>query len=299
MLHYTYVRDRRSPLLIGATAGLAYFAHPLAGLFVVPSLIVECVRGQRRALQTLGVLAATVLPWQLWTALYAHTSRMLTYPLGYTMRDPSNLKGELRIAWDQFGLGHALHVRLDEVVDTLWPFDLRRNLLSLPGALDGRFGGVVHGARPDPRWDGAVRARAGLRDRPHCVAPPGAVGAHVDVVRAATLAVLFWGIDPQGLGAALLQPTGALLVVVATGGLLAIKRPIALIWTALAVAEAASVVWWGLFSARDGASTPEIVVAATLCGLPAIGALMTVASRTRDSTPTGSAGCRFTRRMIA
>jgi hypothetical protein len=299
LLHYTYVRERRAPLLIGVTAGLAYLSHPLAGIFVLPSLLVECLRGRRHALRTLGALVATVLPWQLWTALYAHTSRMLTYPLGYTMRDPSDLGGEIRTAWHQFTFGHALQVRVDDVVNTLWPFDLRRNFLSLPGrsltgseawftAHDRTLGGMALFVLLPIFVVGLVAWRRRARWEPvwMLAAPLG-------------LAVLFWGLDAQGLGAAMLQPTGALLVVVAAGGLMTVKRSFAFVCIALAAIEAASVVWWGLFAARDGASAADIVVAAVLYALPLIGALVAVGARRADTPPTAKPPLAASRHLNA
>ena len=276
LLHYTYVRERRSPVLVGVTAGLAYLAHPLAALFVLPSLLVACCQGRRRAVGTLGVAVATILPWQIWTALAAHTSRMLTYPLGYTMRDPADLGGELRVAWDQFRLGHALRVRLQDVIDTVWPFDLRRNLLSLPGrsmsgseawftAHDRTLGGMMLFVLVPVFVIGVIawwRMRRGE--------------LLWMLVAPLALAVLFWGIDPQGLGSGLLQPAGALLVVIVAGGLLVVRRAIGVTCVVLAGLEAASVVWWGLFAARDGAGGGGIAVAAALYALPVLGAVVTV-----------------------
>jgi hypothetical protein len=98
------------------------------------------------------------------------------------------------------------------------------------------------------------------------------------------LAVLFWGIDPQGLGAALLQPTGALLVVLAAGGLCAFVAPLRITVALLAIAEAASVVWWGLFARIGGASTVDVVVAVALWALPALFLAVVVIGRPRRSS---------------
>jgi len=282
LLHYTYVRERRHPVLIGATAALAYLAHPLAAIFVVPSLVVASVRNPRRAPATVGVIVATVLPWQVWTTLYAHTSRMITYPLGYTMRDPNDLGGELRTAWRQFrnlGIGHALTVRVEDIVDTVWPFGMSRNFLSLPGrSLTGAEAWfTVH--------DRTLGGMALFVLLP--VVLLGFVRWHRQArwewawmfVAPLVLAVLFWGIDPQGLGAAMLQPTGGLLVVVAAGGLFAVPRPFAVVAVVLAGVESASVLWWGLFAARQGASGIAIGAAVAFYALPLLLALVVIARR--------------------
>ena len=221
----------------------------------------------------------TVLPWQLWSALWGHVSRMLTYPLGYTMRNPDNLGDEISTAFRQFrdnGLGHAIHVRWDTVLDTVSPFDPARNYLTLPGrqlaASEAWF--TVH----DRTIGGIVL---------FVLVPMVVVGFVVWQRRARyewvwmlaaplVLAVIFWGIDPQGLGAALLQPTGALLVVLAAGGLCAVAYPLRVAVVVLAVAEAASVVWWSLFVRSDNASTANVVLAVALWALPAVFLLVVV-----------------------
>jgi hypothetical protein len=281
------VRERRHPLLIGGTAGLAYLAHPLAALFVIPALVVALMRARRRALATVGVLVATILPWQLWTTAYAHPSRMLTYPLGYTMTDPNNLRAELGHAWRSFtslGLGHALHVRLDTTVDTIWPFDMRRNFLAAPTRFisgreawftvhDRTLGGMLLFALIPVAFLG-LRSwyRSSRVEWIWMLAAPLA------------LAVLFWGIDPQGLGAALLQPTAGVLIVVAAGGIVAAPRWLALAVAIVAAVEAGSVVWWGLFAERSGAGIVGVGVAAILWAAPMV-ALFFVLARGHAPAP--------------
>ncbi len=282
LLNYAFVRERRHPLLIGGTAGLAYLAHPLAAIFVIPSLLVALLRAPRRGLAALGVLVATLLPWQLWTTAYAHPSRMLTYPLGYTMTNPNNLRHEFGNAWRSFtnlGLGHALHVRLDMIVDTIWPFDMRRNFLAAPTQFisgreawftvhDRTLGGMLLFALIPIAFFGL---RAWYRS------------SRVEwiwmLVGPLALAVLFWGIDPQGLGAALLQPTAGVLIVVAAGGFVAAPRWLALVAAIVAAVEAGSVVWWGLFAERGGAGIAGIGVAAVLWAAPMVALIFVLIRR--------------------
>jgi hypothetical protein len=93
--------------------------------------------------------------------------------------------------------------------------------------------------------------------------------------------VLFWGIDPPSLGASVLHPTGALLMVLAAGGLLRFRRSLGVAAVVFAVVEAASVVWWGLFTAQRGASGFAVAIAVLLWVLPAVGAVLVVGAKSR------------------
>src|SRR5262245_50316293 len=85
------------------------------------------------------------------------------------------------------------------------------------------------------------------------------------------VAVAFWGIAAQGLGAALLQPTGALLVVLAALALARTdRRIVALAGVLGAVLESATVVWWAWFHAAAGASSAAVAVAILLGALSAL-----------------------------
>jgi hypothetical protein len=264
LLHYVCVRERRSGVLVGATAALAYLAHPLSALFVIPSLVVSCRRGVRSIAASLGTIVVLLAPWQIWTLAYAHPSRMLTYPLGYTMQDPDQLGDELRVAWHQFtdaGIGHALRVRWDVLESTFWPFDPARNYLTLPGrhlslaeswftVHDRTIGGMALFVLVPLCGYGIVvwQRRARWEWSWMLVAP-------------LVVAVLFWGIDPQGLGAAMLQPTAAMLAVVAALGVARLGRWPGFAVVALATVEAASSVWWGALSVRPGVGAVGVVVA--------------------------------------
>jgi hypothetical protein len=207
---------------------------------------------------------------------------MLTYPLGYTMRNPDRLGHEVRTALRQFreaGLSHAIDVRWDTVVDTLWPLNPARNFLTLPGrhltgpeawftVHDRTLGGVVLFALVPAVVLGFM---AWFRVNHHewiwMLAAPLA------------LAIAFWGIDPQGLGAALLQPTAAVLVALAAGGLLRCPRPLRVVLALLSIAEAASVVWWGLFARSSDASLVDVSIAVALWAIPALTVAVLVLDR--------------------
>jgi hypothetical protein len=213
------------------------------------------------------------------------------------MRNPNDLDGEVSKAWSSFtnaGFGHALQVRLDDIVATVWPFDARRNFLSLPHRVltggeawftvhDRTLGGMVLFVLLPGVFLGF---RAWHRRRSSewvwMFAAPLA------------LAVLFWGIAPQGLGAALLQPTGAVLIVVAAGGLATAPRIPAFAVAGLAAVEAGSVVWWGLFAERAGAAPVAIVISALLWGLPWVALVVLLVRRdsAREAAHPGRAVAR-------
>ena len=47
--------------------------------------------------------AAVAFPWFFWTSvIYHHTSRLLTYPIGYAIEDPTNPGPGIRAAWQAF-----------------------------------------------------------------------------------------------------------------------------------------------------------------------------------------------------
>ena len=282
LLHYTFVREHRSAILCGGTAGLAYLSHPLSLVFVLPSLVKSIGHARAPAFGALGAFVLTIVPWQLWSTLWAHPSRMITYPLGYTMRNPDNLGDEISAAFQQFrdeGWGHTIHVRWETVLDTVSPFDPVRNYLTLPGrhlsaseawftVHDRTIGGIVLFALVPTVIVGFVAWQRRFKyEWVWMLAAPLVV------------AVIFWGIDPQGLGAALLQPTAALLVVLAAVGLSAVAYPLRVTFAVLSIAEAASVVWFGLFTRNDSASTANVLLAIALWALPAVFLLAVVVRR--------------------
>jgi hypothetical protein len=276
LLHWVLVRERRLPVLAGVLAGLAYLSHPLAGLFVVPSLVVLLVRDARRGLRALGGVLGVVLPWQVWTAAEAHPSRLLTYPLGYTMRHPNHFGTELSNAWNAFtaaGLGHALQVRWDEIYYSLVPIDVARNFATLPAGCDCISAAEAWFTIHDRTVPGTVLYALcpfvvyGLFQwhRRARWEPAWMLGGGVVPI------LLFWGVAGRGLGADVLQPLGAALVAVGGGGLVLVgRRRWRVAGSALLVIESASVVWWGLFAQRPAAASSDVVLAVALWLAPAL-----------------------------
>ena len=273
--HWLLVRERRLPLLAGVFAGLAYLAHPLAGLFVLPTLVVSIIRNVRRGAAALAATAATVLPWQLWTTLDAHASRLLFYPLGYTIEHPRDLGHEFSIAWNRFidaGIVHALRLRWDEILASVLPFNVARNFSTVPAGCDCISaastwftlhdrtvpGMVLYALCPFAVYGFVTWWRRAPWESVWMVAAPVGV------------ALLFWGVASRGLGADLLQPLGAVLVVIAAGGLAGARRSWAVAGALLALVEAGTVLWWGLFARRDGIGVPNVALAVALAFVPCL-----------------------------
>ena len=95
---------RRRPVLAGIFAAGGVMSHPVAALFL-PSMFVYLLLVRRwRNLIISGATAVLVaLPWYFWTvAIYHHSSRLLTYPIGYAIEDPTNPGPGVRAAWQAF-----------------------------------------------------------------------------------------------------------------------------------------------------------------------------------------------------
>jgi hypothetical protein len=233
----------------------------------------------------LGAFVLTILPWQIWSALWAHPSRMLTYPLGYTIRHPDRLGDEVDKAFRLFreaGLGHAISVRWDSIVATVWPFDPARNFVTLPDVHlssaeawftvhDRTIGGMVLFALIPALVIGFVvwHRRATYEWVWALVAP-------------LVLAVGFWGIEPQGLGAALLQPTAAVLVALAAGGLVTGPYALSVVVGLVGILEAASVVWLGLFARSASSTGLDVAIAVAIWSVPAIALAIVLLSAPRS-----------------
>jgi hypothetical protein len=101
---YFWSWARRRPVLAGVFAAGAVLSHPVAALFL-PAMFVYLLLVRRwRQLIISGVSAAVVaFPWFFWTSvIYHHTSRLLTYPIGYAIDDPTNPGPGIRAAWQAF-----------------------------------------------------------------------------------------------------------------------------------------------------------------------------------------------------
>jgi hypothetical protein len=95
---------RRRPALAGISAAGAVLSHPVGALYL-PAMFLYLLFAKRwRQVIISGATAAVVaFPWFFWTSvIYHHASRMLTYPLGYAIDDPTNPGPGIRAAWEAF-----------------------------------------------------------------------------------------------------------------------------------------------------------------------------------------------------
>jgi hypothetical protein len=99
---WSYVRGR--PLLAGIFAAAAVLSHPVGALYLPAMFVYLLVVKRWRQLLISGLAAAAVaFPWFFWTSvIYHHTSRLLTYPIGYAIEDPTNPGPGIRAAWQAF-----------------------------------------------------------------------------------------------------------------------------------------------------------------------------------------------------
>jgi hypothetical protein len=95
---------RRRPVLAGIFAAGGVMSHPVAALFLPSMFIYLLLIRQWRHMVVSGVIAVLVaFPWYFWTiAVYHHSSRLLTYPIGYAIEDPTNPGPGIRTAWQAF-----------------------------------------------------------------------------------------------------------------------------------------------------------------------------------------------------
>ncbi|HXC76233.1 MAG TPA: hypothetical protein VNU19_04215, partial [Candidatus Acidoferrum sp.] len=95
---------KRRPVLAGIFAAGGVLSHPVAALFLPSMFIYLLVVRRWRQLIISGVTATLVaLPWFFWTiVIYRHSSRLLTYPIGYAIEDPTNPGPGVKAAWQAF-----------------------------------------------------------------------------------------------------------------------------------------------------------------------------------------------------
>ena len=226
---------RRRPALAGTFAAGAVLSHPVGALFLPGMFIYLLLAKHWRQLVISGSVAAFVLaPWVAWTSLfYHHASRMLTYPIGFALSDPTNPAPEIKaglLAFIHRPISSILGDRLVTTVDTFttWPFPIRlvgarslRQLITpVYEVLRTTFPGIFG---------------AGL-----------AIFGYLSFKRIATNAfwattlgassicvLLFWGISPRAITEAGFQP-GAGLWICLAAGILA-RMPALVIRTAVVV----------------------------------------------------------------
>lgn len=218
---WSYVRRR--PVLAGVFAAAAVLSHPVGALFLPGMFLYLLLTRRWRQLLTTGAFAAVVaFPWFFWTSvIYHHTSRMLTYPIGYALNDPTNPGPEIRadlLAFLHRPIGSILNDRWICLRDTFttWPFPRtlisERNVQKLGTALYEVFrttfpgvfglGLAIFGYASWKRITGQAFWAATLGASTICV-------------------FLFWGFTPRAVAQEAFQPISALWICLAASVLAA------------------------------------------------------------------------------
>lgn len=112
---WSYVRRR--PILAGTFAAGAVLSHPVGALFL-PGMFIYLLLAKhwRQFVISASVTAVVVSPWFFWTSvIYHHTSRMITFPLGYALSDPTNPGPEIRADLQAF-----IHRPLSSILGDRW-----------------------------------------------------------------------------------------------------------------------------------------------------------------------------------
>jgi hypothetical protein len=124
---WSYVKPR--PALGGIFAAGAVLSHPVGVLFLPGMFLYLLLARHWRRLVISGAVAGIVVsPWFFWTSfIYHHASRMLTYPLGFALSDPTNPWPEIRADFQAFihrSIGSILNDRWITIRNTFttWPF---------------------------------------------------------------------------------------------------------------------------------------------------------------------------------
>jgi hypothetical protein len=214
---YFWTLVRRRPVLAGVGAAGAVLSHPVGALFLPGVFVLLLVRQRWRQFMETGAAAAIVVsPWFFWTSvIFHHTSRMLTYPIGFALVDPTN-------PWPEIKSGMVSYLRrpILGLLDDRW-ITIRNTLTAWP------FPRSVLGAR-------SLRALAVAVYEVFRTSFPGMFGAGLALfgyatwkrvltidfwlatLGASTLCVfLFWGFDPRAVAQEAFQPGSALWIMLA------------------------------------------------------------------------------------
>jgi hypothetical protein len=275
---YFWSHVRRRPVWAGTFAAGAVLSHPVGALFLPGMFIYLLVARHWRQLLISGSVAALVVsPWFFWTSLfYHHASRMLTYPIGYALADPTNPGPEIRADLQAFihrPLSSILGDRWVTIRDTFttWPYliqviaarHLKELAVPLYEILRTTFPGMF----------GAGLAVFGYLSWKRIVTQPfwaATLGASTICL------VLFWGIAPRAMTEEGFQPGVGLWICIAAALLAGLPA-----WV-IRAAVAINVVEWLVFVYLMVDHTPSLgawrvtwalLVALSLLLVVAIGAI--------------------------
>jgi hypothetical protein len=226
---------RRRPVLAGIYAAGGVLSHPVGALFL-PGMFLYLLLAKRwrQLIISAAAAAATAFPWFFWTSvIYHHTSRMLTYPIGFALANPTNPGPEIKADLQIF-----VHRPLSSILNDRW-VTIRNTFTTWP------FPKELLAAR-------TLRSAGDTIYETFRVTFPGIFGVGLFVFGyatfkrivtqafwAATLGgsticiFLFWGFDPRAVGQEAFQPMAGLWICLAVA--LLIRMPVWLIRAAVLV----------------------------------------------------------------
>ena len=218
---YFWSHIRRRPILAGVFAAGAILSHPIAAIYLPGMYLYLFVARRWRQLLASGLVAAALAsPWFLWTSLYYHhTSRLLTYPLGYALADPTNPGPEIRNDLQAFlsrPIASILKDRWDTIVQTFttWPFPqqlLENGMRHLKNEVYEVYRTTF------PGIFGAGLAAFGYASWKRIVSQP----FWLATLGASTIGLfLWWGIAPRAITQEGFQPGAALWICLASAVLI-------------------------------------------------------------------------------
>lgn len=288
---WSYVRRR--PALAGTFAAGAVLSHPVGALFL-PGMFIYLLLAKhwRQLMISASVAAVIVSPWFVWTSfIYHHASRMLTYPIGYALSDPTNPGPEIRadlLAFIHRPLSSILGDRLVTILDTFttWPFpsqmlsarSLRQLASPIYEVLRITFPGIF----------GAGLAVFGYMSFKRIVTE----SFWIATLGASTIFVLlWWGIEPRAITEEGFQPGAALWICLAAALLARLPA-----WVIRAAVAVNVVEWFGfVYLLVDHTPSPAtwrvtwaLAVGMSLLLLAAVGAFGWWLADRRNDTATAA-----------
>ena len=240
---YFWCFVRRRPVLAGIFAAGGVLSHPVGALFL-PGMFLFMLLARRWRQFLLTALAAgvTASPWFFLTSvIYHHTSRMITYPIGFALANPTNPLPEIRTDLQIFIHRPLLSILNDRWITirntfTTWPFPYglinSRNLRDAGTTIYEIFRTTF------PGIFGAGLAIFGFATFKRIVTQP----FWAATLGASTICIfLFWGFDPRAIGQEAFQPGAGLWICLAAA--LIVSMPAWLIRTVVIVS---AVEWVGV-----------------------------------------------------
>jgi len=217
---WTLVRPR--PALAGAFAAGGVLSHPVGALFLPGVFLYQLLARRWRQLGLAAGLAVLLcLPWFFWTgAVYHHPSRMLTYPIGHSIDDPTHAAAEAAAAWQAFSHRPPASILGDRWVvfrDTFFTWPIPAELAAARSLKDAHWPVFEIFRTSFPGIFGLPLAVFGFLSWLRVLRS----ARWVAMLGAPVVAILlFWGVFPRAVAQEAFQPAAALWICLAVAVLL-------------------------------------------------------------------------------